>query len=55
MGAFVWADNAEDISIVGEGVIDGQGKKLAVGYELPVTQGKWPDAREGERRGDSHR
>lgn len=47
--ALVWADNAEDIGISGTGVIDGQGKKLAFGYELPVTQGKWPDAREGER------
>ncbi len=47
--ALIWADNAEDIGISGTGVIDGQGKKLAVGYELPVTQGKWPDAREGER------
>jgi hypothetical protein len=47
--ALVWADKAEDIGISGEGVIDGQGKKLAVGYELPVTQGKWPDAREKER------
>jgi hypothetical protein len=47
--ALIWADNAEDIGITGEGVIDGQGKQLAVGYELPVTQGKWPDAREGER------
>jgi len=47
--ALVWADNATDIGISGAGVIDGQGKKLAVGYELPVTQGKWPDAREAER------
>jgi hypothetical protein len=47
--ALVWADDAEDIGISGTGVIDGQGKKLAVGYELPVTQGPWPDAREGER------
>ena len=47
--ALVWADNETDIGISGTGVIDGQGKKLAVGYELPVTQGKWPDAREGER------
>jgi polygalacturonase len=47
--ALVWADHAEDIGISGPGTIDGQGKKLAVGYELPVTQGKWPDAREGER------
>jgi hypothetical protein len=48
--ALVWADNAEDIGISGAGVIDGQGKKLAVGYEMPVTQGtSWPDAREGER------
>lgn len=48
--ALVWADNAEDIGISGPGTIDGQGKKLAVGYELPVTQGtSWPDAREGER------
>ncbi len=48
--ALVWADNAADIGISGAGVIDGQGKKLAVGYELPVTQGNsWPDAREAER------
>lgn len=48
--ALVWADDAEDISISGSGAIDGQGKKLAAGYELPVTQGNsWPDAREGER------
>jgi hypothetical protein len=47
--ALVWADSAEDIGISGEGAIDGQGKQLAVGYELPVTQGKWPDAREKER------
>lgn len=48
--ALVWADNAEDIHISGPGTIDGQGKKLAVGYEIPLTQGNsWPDAREGER------
>ncbi|MEI8289141.1 MAG: glycosyl hydrolase family 28 protein [Verrucomicrobiota bacterium] len=47
--ALVWADNETDIGITGKGVIDGQGKILAKGYELPVTQGKWPDAREGER------
>jgi hypothetical protein len=47
--ALVWADDAEDIGISGPGTIDGQGKILAVGYELPVTQGKWPDAREAER------
>lgn len=48
--ALVWADSAEDIGISGAGTLDGNGKKLAVGYELPVTQGNsWPDAREGER------
>ena len=47
--ALVQADDQADIGIVGRGSIDGQGKILAQGYELPLTQGKWPDARERER------
>ena len=47
--ALIIADKQEDIGIEGAGVINGQGRLLAVGYEMPVTQGKWPNAREAER------
>jgi len=47
--ALIIADKQEDVGIEGRGVINGQGRLLAVGYEMPVTQGKWPDAREAER------
>jgi len=47
--ALIIADKQEDLGIEGEGAINGQGRLLAVGYEMPVTQGKWPDAREAER------
>ena len=47
--ALIIADKEKDIGIEGEGVINGQGRQLAVGYEMPVTQGKWPNAREAER------
>ncbi len=47
--ALIIADKQEDIGIEGRGVINGQGRLLAVGYEMPVTSGKWPDAREAER------
>ena len=47
--ALIIADKQEDIGIEGEGVINGQGRLLAVGYEMPLTSGKWPDAREAER------
>ena len=43
------ADKQEDIGIEGTGVINGQGRLLAVGYEMPVTHGRWPNAREAER------
>jgi len=47
--ALILADQQDDIGIEGPGVINGQGRLLAVGYEMPLTTGKWPNAREAER------
>jgi hypothetical protein len=47
--ALILADQQEDIGIEGTGVINGQGRLLAVGYEMPLTSGKWPKAREAKR------
>jgi len=47
--ALIIADKQDDIGIEGAGIINGNGRLLAVGYDMPLTSGKWPNAGEAER------
>ena len=47
--ALISADKQDDIGIEGAGIINGNGRLLAVGYDMPLTSGKWPNAGEAER------
>ena len=47
--ALLLADQQQDITVCGKGVIDGQGRELSAETERLFSEGKLPNANEGER------